>query len=106
MKRVIVILLALVTLTACGTVKPMSDKEITEKGYSTDGLSVLKDGVIVATATSNEWELSNGKIIQEISLTIETLDDERHMKDILRYMHRRFPKAKIEINADGLSFDE
>lgn len=92
-------------LASCGSTKyMMSEDEAATKGYSLEGWHIMKDGKIVGTMTSSEWEINHRQIIQEISIKTSFSTD-NEMKDIARYMHLKFPECKIEVNSDaGNSF--
>ena len=105
MKKFLLILLIALFAGSCGVLKDqykMSDKEITEKGLRTEKNSVIaNDSVVVANVTSVELELYNGKMVQEISVTLTNTGLLYDAEDILRFLHTKYPKSKIEINSDG-----
>ena len=102
---ILILSLAIFTVS-CGASKyMMKDIEIAEKKYTIDGWSVLKDGKKVGTLTSTEWELYKNKFVREISVATSFTKDE-DMFEIARFLHSKFPDAKIEVNEDsGNSFD-
>lgn len=88
-------------LTSCMSPKHyMKDDEIAEKKYSIDGWNILKNGVVVGTLTSTEWELYKNNFVKEISIRTSFTSDEE-MQEIGRFVHSKFPKSKIEVNDDG-----
>lgn len=87
-------------LFSCGSSKHlMSDEEIDSKGYSIHVRDILKNGVIVARISSAEWELYRNHLTREISIVTSFSTDEE-MKEVLRFVHTKFPNDKIEINED------
>lgn len=94
MKKIILILA--IALSSCATKRDLS-------GYDMSGWTVTKDSVVVARVTSTEFELSpRGKMIQEISLTVDNVTNVSQAQDILHYVGKQFPKSKIELNLDGI----
>jgi hypothetical protein len=94
-------LLGAAFLTSCMSSKYyMGDDEIAEKKYSINGWTILKDGVVVGTLTSTEWEIYKNNIVQEISVKTSFTSD-KEMQEIARFVHAKFPKHKIEVNDDG-----
>jgi hypothetical protein len=82
----------------------MSDEEISTKGYSIQNWDILKNGTVVARLSSTEWELYRNHLSREISVVTSYSSDEE-MKEVLRFVHTKFPNDKIEINEDdGNSF--
>ena len=78
----------------------MPDDEITEKKYTIEGWDILKNGVVVGTLTSTEWELYKNNFVNEISIQTSFTSD-AEMQEIARFVHTKFPDSKIEINDDG-----
>jgi len=94
MKKILIILI--VALSSCATQRDLS-------GYDRSGWTVTKDSVVVARVTGIEFELSpRGKIIQEISLTVDNITNVSQANEILYYVSKQFPKSKIELNLDGI----
>ncbi|MCO4813340.1 MAG: hypothetical protein KC454_01425 [Flavobacteriales bacterium] len=108
MKKINQILILSLSLfvVSCGASKyTMSDTEIAEKGYSIDGWNVMKNGTKVGTLSSTEWELYKNSFVREISVATSFTKDE-DMLEIARFLHSKFPDAKIEVNEDsGNSFE-
>lgn len=78
----------------------MSEEEIASKGYSIRNWDIIRNDTVVGHLSSTEWELYRNHLTREISIsTSYTADDE--MKEILRFVHTKFPNDKIEINEDG-----
>lgn len=101
LNTILVAVVGTVLLTACMSPKSyMSSQEITEKKYSIEGFNILKDGDVVGTLTSTEWELYKNNFVKEVSIKTSFTSD-KDMKEIARFVHTKFPKAKIEINDDG-----
>lgn len=105
MKKILnITLLSLVcalALSSCMSSKAyMGDDEITEKKYSIDGWNIMKNGAVVGTLTSTEWELYKNNFVKEISIKTSFTSD-KEMKEIARFVHTKFPDSKIEINDDG-----
>ena len=98
MKKLLVILA--VALTSCATTRNFS-------GYDFSHWAVTKNGKVVARVTSTEFELTpRGKMIQEISLTVEDISSLSQAEEIIRFVGKRFPKSKIELNLDGIQIYE
>jgi hypothetical protein len=104
MKKIVLLLaIAVATLTSCTSSKyTMSDTEIEEKGYTTNKFDILKNGVVIAKITSHEFELYNNKLVKELSITINSISQTSDIEDIIKYVHTRFPDAKIEVNYDAI----
>ena len=105
----IIVLLMLIglTLTSCMSTKYyMKDSEIAEKKYTLDGWDVKKDGAVVGTLTSTEWEIYKNHMSKEISIKT-SYTNATDMIEIARFIHSKFPECKIEVNSDaGNSFPE
>lgn len=82
-------------------IKKMNQTELSECGFSIDSTVILYNEVPIADVKSWEWESFNGKVIQEISITIRKDSQYSKATELMRYFYTRFPKAKIEINFDG-----
>ena len=97
-----VLLLSCVILFGCKQSKYiMSSKEYAESEYSVSGKYVYEnDTVVVAEMTNIEFELYRGYLVKEISLTLRSLDADGYQ--IIRYLHTRDPRIKLEINTDYL----
>jgi hypothetical protein len=80
----------------------MSETEITEKGYSIDKWSIKKDGTTIAKVTSHEFELQNNKLVKELSITVMSIAQTSDIEDIIKFIHTKYPKLKIEVNYDSL----
>lgn len=88
-------------LTSCMSSKYyMGEAEVAEKKYSINGWNILKDGAIVGTLSSTEWEIYKNNIVQEISVKTSFTSD-KAMQEIARFVHSKFPDHKIEVNDDG-----
>ena len=82
----------------------MSAEEMSSKGYTMENWEILKNGTVVARLSSTEWELYRNHLSREISVVTSYSSDEE-MKEVLRFVHTKFPNDKIEINEDdGNSF--
>lgn len=92
-------------LFSCASKKyTMSDEEISTKGYTFQNWDILKNGIVVARLSSAEWELYRNHLSREISI-ITSFSSDEDMKEVLRFVHTKFPNDKIEINEDdGNSF--
>lgn len=102
--NLIVLFLSLLFSSCISKKLIMSDEEILSKGYSVDGWNVLKNKKIVGVLSSTEWELYRNRLVREISVKTSYTNDE-DMKEIARFLHTKFPDAKIEVNDDqGNSF--
>lgn len=95
------------TLTSCMSTKYyMKDAEIADKKYTLDGWDVKKDGMVVGTLTSTEWEIYKNRMSKEISITT-SFTNGKEMIEIARFVHAVFPECKIEVNSDsGNTFPE
>lgn len=78
----------------------MKADEIMQKKYSIEGWNILKNGVVVGTLTSTEWEIYKNTIVNEISIRTSFTSDSE-MQEIGRFVHSKFPDSKVEINDDG-----
>ena len=100
MKKIIGILLTLTLFTSCANDKFMLSKQEYESTiYSTKGWNIYKnETIVVATVNSIEYELFNGKMYKEISVTLKSIDGD--VISLLKYLHTKHPNDKIEINTD------
>lgn len=104
MKRLFLPMIAMaIFMVSCANKSLMLSKE-EAKNYYLESWTVndARDSSVVARISSWEWELYNGKMIQEISVSAEADCDGREIYMIARYLHTRYPKAKIEVNYDKL----
>lgn len=96
MKKLLIILT--VVLFACNPYK-LTTKQYENSIYSTAGWCIYKnDTTLVGEVVSMEYELYNGKLVKELSVTLSSLDND--ITDIIKYLHTRYPNDKIEINTD------
>jgi hypothetical protein len=85
----------------------MSQEEIKKNGYTLEGWSIMRGGEIIGNVTSVEWELYDGKMVKEISLTLKDYSKAGEVEDVIKYVYTQFPKSKIEMNMDGIiNFDK
>jgi hypothetical protein len=98
-KRYLYLLLAvMLTVASCKTKKDtfvLSPEEF-EK-FSTRGYEVLYEGKPVASFEILELEYFKGELIKEYSLEQYSPYPTELSEKILRYMHMRYPDAKIEV---------
>jgi hypothetical protein len=96
MKQLLIILVLL--LVACNPYT-LTTKQYKSTIYSTSGWCIYKnDTTLVGEVVSIEYELYKGKLVKEISISLESLDND--ITDIIKYLHTKDPTAKIEINTD------
>ena len=105
LQSILIALSAALLLFSCASNQfIMTDEEISTKGYTIQNWDILKNGVAVARLSSTEWELYRNHLTREISVVTSFSSDE-DMKEVLRFVHTKFPNDKIEINEDdGNSF--
>jgi hypothetical protein len=105
LQSILIALSAALLLFSCASNQfIMTDEEISTKGYTIQNWDILKNGVVVARLSSTEWELYRNHLTREISVVTSFSSDE-DMKEVLRFVHTKFPNDKIEINEDdGNSF--
>ena len=49
-----------------------------------------------------EWELYEGKLVREITMTIcDPKARDNDVVDIIKFMHTKYPNYKIEVNRDN-----
>ena len=95
------ILLLIIILSSCTCYK-LTGKQIVEKGYEVVGLDVLKKGECIANIREMEWELYEGKLVREITLTIcDPQTRDKDVIEIIKFMHTKYPNYKIEVNRDN-----
>lgn len=103
MKKLSILFLmtVLIGVSSCGSGKYiMSDEEIATLGYTIDGWNVLKNGKVVGTLTTMEWEVYKNNMVREISI-MTSFSTDAEMQEIARFVHSRFPNDKIEVNEDS-----
>jgi hypothetical protein len=108
--RALIIALLAVSLFSCKTNEQLltanttdqyllTDEELSNSRFSTSGEYVLVDGVYrVGTFTAMEWELYQGVLVQEVSVTLDDLSVD--IEALIKYLHTIMPRAKIEVNTD------
>jgi hypothetical protein len=79
----------------------MTKKEIIKNGYSINQWEVTKNDKAIAYLKSIEWELYKNNIVREISVTTKNHMKDQEMIDMIKFLHTRYPKFKIEINNDN-----
>ena len=95
------ILLLVILLSSCATYK-LNKKEIKQKGYEVAGWDILQKGHCVANIREMEWELYEGKLVREITMTIcDPKARDNDVIDIIKFMHTKYPNYKIEVNRDN-----
>ena len=97
LQSILIALSAALLLFSCASNQfIMTDEEISTKGYTIQNWDILKNGVVVARLSSTEWELYRNHLTREISVVTSFSSDE-DMKEVLRFVHTKFPNDKIEI---------
>lgn len=109
-RNLIVVFIALLVSTfaiSCKTtqrypkIKPLSKSEMSESKFKVVDRLIYLDTVCVAEISSWEWECVKGVVIQEISISMKTTHNNLGSK-VMRWVYTKHPRAKIEINYDGL----
>lgn len=98
MKKILFSLFASIILVSCISTKDtfkLSDEEFAK--FSTEKFEVLYEGKPVASYKLVEYEYYNGKFSEEYSLVQYHKYPNEMSTNILKYMHMRFPDAKIEV---------
>jgi len=99
-KSIVLLMLIGLTLTSCMSSKYyMKDDEIAAKKYTLDGWDVKRNGEVVGTLTSTEWEIYKNRMSEEISITT-SFTNTKEMIEIARFVNAKFPECKIEVNSD------
>ena len=109
-RNLIVVFIALLVSTfviSCKTtqrypkIKPLSKSEMSESKFKVVDRLIYLDTICVAEISSWEWECINGIVIQEISISMKTRHNDLGSQ-VMRWVYTKHPRAKIEINYDGL----
>ena len=104
MKPLLILVLMSVLFSSCVTTESFTftEEEMKNSGFSEQGWSILKDGKAIAKIESMEWEFFEEKLYQEISVTLIDYQYSNYdeMKMLMKYIHTKHPKSKIEINED------
>ena len=104
MKLLFVLVLCSALLSSCATSESFTftEEEVKASGFSEKGWNILKDGKEIARIESMEWEFFEEKLYQEISVTLIDYQYSNYdeMKMLMKYIHTKHPKSKIEINED------
>ena len=102
MKRIIVPLAFVgIMITSCATDKfLMSTSEINEKGYSIEGWDIFQKGKLIGTLDNTEWELYKNDLRREISVTGVHHMADQDIRDLIRFIHTKYPDYKVEVNLD------
>jgi len=105
---------SLLLFASCATMKErkhvdemhMSETEMVRYYHKND--TIYQDSVAIGIVQSVEWEYNpntNDDLVMEISITqINPFAD--YSYDLIRYVHTRFHKAKVEVNYDNHIKDE
>ena len=95
------LLISILCLCSCSTYK-MSNKEIKNLKYEVDGWDIIKDDHCVANIREMEWELYEGKLVKEITMTIcDPKTRDKDLIEIIKFVHTRYPEYKIEVNREN-----
>ena len=102
MKKITLILLSALTLS-CATTNDyiLSEDEMSKFNHDNDTISYM--GKPLGYISNFEIEYNpylKDKMIYEISVTVINRFDTLSVDKLLRYVHTRQPKAKVEINYD------
>lgn len=105
---ILAIIMLGVFATSCATMKHkkhMKEMHLTaeeEVRFSIKGDTILYDSVQVAYVQNIEWEYIGGEkdMRMEISLTQINPYDTEITRKLIKFVHGRHPKAKIEVNYD------
>lgn len=94
------ILLALIT--ACGVSKNMKILPEEAAKFTIKNDTIFYDSEHVANVESLEWEYLPGdkEMRMEISIKQKNPYDDKMTSKLIKYVHSRYPKAKIEVNFD------
>lgn len=97
MKNLIIILLATITIVSCTThkINKISKKEMSEYNIIQD--TILHNGEKIAYLNLVEWEYYNNKLVQEISIVQFNQNEQHKTIQLISYIHKKHPSAKIEI---------
>ena len=99
MKKLLII--STLFLFSCSTYK-MSKKEVKQLDYTVHGWDILKGGHCVANIREMEWELYEGKLVREITMTIcDPKARDKDLVEIIKFVHTKYPKYKIEVNREN-----
>jgi hypothetical protein len=99
MKKLLVI--SIFCLFSCSTYK-MNNREIKNLKYEVDGWDILKDSHCVANIREMEWELYEGKLTREITMTIcDPKTRDKDLIEIIKFVHTKYPEYKIEVNREN-----
>lgn len=98
MKKSIIAFVLLVSVFACKTTQDtfkLSQEEYDK--FSTKEYEILYEGKPVANFEVMELEYYDGKLVKEFSVVQYEKFPSDFSEKILRYMHMRFPEAKLEV---------
>ena len=95
------LLISTLFLFSCSSYK-MNNREIKNLKYEVDGWDIIKDGQCVANIREMEWELYQGKLTREITMTIcDPKTRDKDLIEIIKFVHTRYPEYKIEVNREN-----
>jgi hypothetical protein len=90
---------------SCSTSKDiylLTEKEMSESKYFTykDSIRLKSDSSFVGKINNIEWELFNNKLYPEVSISVDSFISGEDAEDIIKYVHTKQPRVKIELNYD------
>ena len=85
-----------------GGITPFDISEIHKYQKKVDGWDIIKNGQCVANIREMEWELYQGKLTREITMTIcDPKTRDKDLIEIIKFVHTRYPEYKIEVNREN-----
>lgn len=98
MKKLLVILT--IAFASCSSQRKLAN-------YSFVGWTVCKDTDVIARINWAEYETNPwGRDVWDIRLTAEKCATIPDVEEVLRFIGKHFPKAKIEINLDNIQSND
>lgn len=85
----------ILTLLSCSTIK-----NIDTSGFSTEGNTVLLNGVPTAQLEGVEYALDNGKLVKELTFSLTDKADMSKITNMIAFLHKKHPDYEIEVEVD------
>ena len=92
MKKLITIAFTL-AITACSTIRPLPTE-----GWTSSGNYILYRNDTVAHLKAMELSIDNRKWVSEMTFQFQSLKHANKAKDLLWYIHTRYPKYEVELD--------
>jgi hypothetical protein len=102
MNAALILALIIGTVQSCNVQKEATAYEEAISPYYVEGRLLYKGETVIGKVLSTEYEMIGDNIYQEISIGLTTYAILAEVEDIMRFLRKKYPKAKLELNIDEL----